>query len=320
MRLLVTAGLVVLLVSRLDLGRAAELMVRASVPLIGATIVALLAANLAVAVRWHLILSRTAPSPGLRALLKIVLVGLFFNQVLPTGIGGDAVRAWRCNKLGVGLAAAIRSILLDRACGYLILVTVYAAALPRLLQLLPQPERLSVMLVFCLALAGLVGLVSIDFLPRAMLRYRVIEPLAELSRESRRLLKYPKLCAAVLGLSAVSIGLAIGSFELAGDALGCRLSFGIWAMIVPPVSLLQLVPISLAGWGVREAALVVVLGSFGVSAEAALAISVMTGLCLIVIGLPGGLIWLADWDIAQKRSAPSQFSPIGCEQQLDQRG
>jgi hypothetical protein len=80
-------------------------------------------------------------------------------------------------------------------------------------------------------------------------------------------------------------------------------------MIVPPVTLLQLVPISLAGWGVREAALVVALGWFGVPAEAALAISVLVGLCLILVGLPGGLIWLADWDIAPsprpKRPTPS---------------
>jgi hypothetical protein len=77
-----------------------------------------------------------------------------------------------------------------------------------------------------------------------------------------------------------------------------RLSLVSWMMIVPPVTLIQLAPVSLAGWGVREAALVVVLGSFGVPAEAALAISVLVGLCLILVGLPGGLIWLGDWDMA----------------------
>ena len=76
-------------------------------------------------------------------------------------------------------------------------------------------------------------------------------------------------------------------------------------MIVPPVTLIQLVPVSLAGWGVREVALVVALGSFGVPAEAALATSVLLGLCLILVGLPGGLIWLADWDIARPRRAPT---------------
>ena len=70
-------------------------------------------------------------------------------------------------------------------------------------------------------------------------------------------------------------------------------------MIVPPVALIQLLPVSLAGWGVREVVLVVALASFGVPAEAALATSVLLGICMIVIGLPGGLIWLVNWDIAQ---------------------
>ena len=52
-------------------------------------------------------------------------------------------------------------------------------------------------------------------------------------------------------------------------------------------------------------ALVVALGSFGVPAEAALAISVMMGFCLILLGLPGGLIWLAEWDISGSRPAPA---------------
>jgi hypothetical protein len=52
-------------------------------------------------------------------------------------------------------------------------------------------------------------------------------------------------------------------------------------MVVPPVTFIQLLPVSLAGWGVREAALVVALGSFGLAAEAALAISILVGLCLI---------------------------------------
>ena len=101
----------------------------------------------------------------------------------------------------------------------------------------------------------------------------------------------------MLGLSILTVGLAVFAFKLVGDSLGVPLSFVTWLAIVPPVSLIQLAPVSLAGWGVREAAMVVVLAGFGVPAAAALAISVLMGLALIVLGLPGGLIWLADWDI-----------------------
>ena len=275
-------------------------MGQASLPLLATTLVALLAANFFVSLRWHLILSAEVPSPGAGTLLKIVFVGLFFNQVLPTGVGGDAVRVWRCRKLGIGLGAAIRSILLDRACGYLVLVVIYAASLPSLLHILPEARQQGgVVTVLGAALLGLLALPFLDCLPSAMLRLRVIAPLAELSRESRRLFTHPRRCGTVLGLSTLTIGLSIFAFKLVANSVGSRLPLANCIMIVPPVTLIQLLPISLAGWGVREVVLVVALAWFGVPGETALAISVLSGLCLIVIGVPGGLLWLTDWDIAR---------------------
>jgi hypothetical protein len=116
--------------------------------------------------------------------------------------------------------------------------------------------------------------------------------------------KYPRRCGAVLGLSALTIGLTILAFKLVADGVGSFLSLGSWTVIVPPVTLVQLLPVSLAGWGVREMALVVMLASFGVPAEAALATSLLLGLCLIIDGLPGGLIWVADWDIPRPPPTP----------------
>jgi glycosyltransferase 2 family protein len=284
------------------LSEAVAIMGRASLSLIAATLGVLFIANLILGLRWHLILSAASASPGPAILLKIVLVGFFFNQVLPTGVGGDAVRAWRCCKLGIGLGTAIRSILLDRACGYVVIVAVYTAALPTLLHVLPEArERAGVVVVLVAAIVGLLGLVSIDLLPRLLLRLPLISSLAELSRESRTLFIHPQRCSPVLGLSVLSIGLSVVAFKLIADAIGSSLSLGLWAMVVPPVALIQLLPVSLAGWGVREAALVVALGSFGVPPEVALATSILVGLCTIVVGLPGGLIWLTDWDVSHPR-------------------
>jgi glycosyltransferase 2 family protein len=262
--------------------------------------------------RWHLILSAEAPSPGPGALVKLVLVGLFFNQVLPTGVGGDAVRAWRCRKLGIDLGAAIRSILLDRFCGYLVLVAVYAASLPSLPNVPAYPRQRGVVIaVLGARLLGLAALFLFDRLPRPLLGLRLIAPLGELSREARRLFSHPRRCGAVLGLSALTIGLTILAFKLVADGVGSCLSLGSWTVIVPPVTLVQLLPVSLAGWRVREMALVVMLASSGVPAEAALATSVLLGLCLIIGGLPGGLIWVADWDIPRPPPTPEPSKSAG---------
>jgi uncharacterized membrane protein YbhN (UPF0104 family) len=274
-------------------------MGQAAPPLLAAAFVVLLATSTVVALRWHLILSAEAPSPGAVALLKIVLVGMFFNQVLPTGVGGDAVRVWRCCRRGIALGVAVRSILLDRACGYLVLILVYAANLPSLLRILSDPrQKVAIVAVLAAGLLGFVALLLLDCLPQFLLRLGLIAPLAALSRETRRLFMEPARSVAVLALSAVTMGFTILGFKLVADGVGSHLPLGNWIMIVPPVILIQLLPISLAGWGVREAVLVVALASFGVPAEAALATSVLLGLCLVASGLPGGLIWLGNWDIA----------------------
>jgi hypothetical protein len=281
-------------------------MGQAAPSVLAGALIVLLVPSAVVALRWHLILAAEAPSPGPAVLLKVVLVGMFFNQVLPTGVGGDAVRVWRCHKLGIGLGPALRSILLDRAWGYLVLIIVYAASLPSLLSIFSDPwQKAALVAVLGAGLLGFVALLILDCLPRFLLRLRLIAPLAELSRETRRLFGRPARCAAVFGLSVVTIGLTILGFNLVADGVSVRLPLSSWVMVVPPVILIQLLPISLAGWGVREAVLVVALAPFGVPAEAALVASVLLGLCLIVVGLPGGLIWLTNWDISQPR--PDSF-------------
>lgn len=284
------------------MARLEEMIGHVSLPLLAAAFTALLAGIPINAVRWRMVLAAEGPPPRFSNLTKLLFVGLFFNQVLPTGIGGDAVRAWRCRRLGIALGAAVRSVLLDRVSGYAVMVAVYAASLPVLLRVLSGPgERAGVVAVFGATLLGLFGLPLMDLLPALLLRMPMIGALADLSRETRRLVAHPGRCASVLGLSIAMIGLAALAYMLVGDSLGVPLSFTTWLVVIPPVSLVQLMPISLAGWGVREAGMVVILAGFGVPAEAALAVSVLIGLGLVVIGLPGGLIWLAGWDIAQPR-------------------
>ena len=297
-RLLVTAGSLCVLFESTSVGRAKEIIDHVSWPPLAAGATALLATSPFSALRWHLVLAAETTSPGPWTLLKIVLVGLFFNQVFPSSVGGDAVRAWRCHRLGIGVAAAIRSLVLDRISGYSVLVMLFAAGLPVLLHRLPDArQRYGAVIFLGAALCGLVVPFVIDYLPQKLLRFRLVAEFAALSHEGRRLFAWPARCAAVLSLSVATMGLSILAFMLVAESLGVDLSWRSWVVIVPPVTLLQAVPISLAGWGVRELGVVVLLTGFGIPAAAALTTSLLFGVCLIVIGLPGGLLWLTGWDI-----------------------
>jgi len=295
---MVTAGTLWVLLESADVGRAKQIIDHVSFPMLAAGATALLATSPFSALRWHLVLAAETTSPGPWTLLKIVLVGLFFNQVFPSSVGGDAVRAWRCHRLGIGVAAAIRSLVLDRVSGYVVLVMLFAAGLPVLLHRLPDArQRYGAVIFLAAALCGLVVPFVIDYLPQKLLRFRLVAEFAALSHEGRRLFAWPARCAAVLSLSVATMGLTILAFMLVAESLGVDLSWRSWVVIVPPVTLLQIVPISLAGWGVRELGVVVLLSGFGIPAAAALTTSLLVGVCLIVIELPGALLWLTNRDI-----------------------
>ena len=70
-----------------------------------------------------------------REVLRIVLVGLFFNQALPSTIGGDAVRAWQIHRAVASVGLALRSVILDRLAGLAGLILLVAAVLPFLFQI-----------------------------------------------------------------------------------------------------------------------------------------------------------------------------------------
>ncbi|MGF1624710.1 MAG: lysylphosphatidylglycerol synthase transmembrane domain-containing protein, partial [Alphaproteobacteria bacterium] len=78
--------------------------------------------------RWHLVAAALGErTPGLRR-AWIMLVSTFFNQTLPSVVGGDAIRIWLTR--GGGLRAAVFAVLIDRGAGLLGLLLLVAACLP----------------------------------------------------------------------------------------------------------------------------------------------------------------------------------------------
>jgi glycosyltransferase 2 family protein len=98
------------------------------------------------------------------------------------------------------------------------------------------------------------------------------------------------------GLPAVLLSVAsFVGFAVIVDCLARAMQLDITLLdcilLVPPVILVTVVPISIAGWGVREGAMVVAFGFVNVPASAAFAVSVLFGLTLAAASLPGALLW-----------------------------
>jgi hypothetical protein len=109
----------------------------------------------------------------------------------------------------------------------------------------------------------------------------------------RRVVFISKQAPEILTISLIVHLAGIVATWILARALAIDLPFVSCLLLLPPVLIATVIPISIAGWGVRENAMVIGFGLVGVTATDALALSVAFGLAQIVIGLPGGVLWLA---------------------------
>lgn len=300
----VSAGLIWIAFSKIDAASAFALL-RSIDPRVVAGVIALLVLQLLVAgVRlWRLLELVRSPVALLKA-VDAVFVGVFFSQTFISFIGGDAMRVWRLMRAGVPASSGFKAVLFDRAAGFFVLIALIVLGLPLLFEVMKDPVmRTSVLAAVILGLLGTLVFLFLSRLPRALRRWRVFRIVAESSDLALSISARLGDISYLLGLSLLmQLVNVIAIFVIAGG-LGVNARFLDFVVLVPPVMLLAMLPISLAGWGVREGAMAVSLGLVGISAEQSIAMSICFGLSATLVGLPGGLIWLAARGKKMRRAA-----------------
>ncbi len=250
-------------------------------------------------VRWTAVIRAIRASFSVLQATRIFWIGSFFNLALPSAVGGDAIRMWMSRRAGLSVAAAINSVALERIATVFGLVVLVSATQPLLLSRIPDLPGIWVFPVLSvLGVVGILVLTMLNRLPEALHRWKLVRGLVTLANDARLTFLRPGNALRTLGwcvvghinLSAVVYLLAMG-LNLPVDAVDCL-------VLVPPVILITILPISIAGWGVRETAMITAFGFVGVPEHSSLALSILFGLVVIVTGLPGGLIWLLSRDRA----------------------
>ncbi len=222
-----------------------------------------------------------------------VFVGLFFGTTFVSFISGDAMRVWRLSRARVPVAGAFQAVFFDRIFGFAALIAMIAMGLPRLVGISTERAMLiSVLAAVSLGGIGIAVFLMVHRLPRVLQRWRIVSWASDLSRAALTIVNKPVEVFYLLGLSVLLQVLNVFGMFAIGYGFGFDSNLIDLMVVVPPVILVTMLPISFAGWGVREGAMVVALGLLGVGAEQSVAISVCFGLCLMAVGLPGGVIWL----------------------------
>jgi len=258
------------------------------------------------ALRWREISKLCqAPLTDLQA-LRYNMIGAFFNQTLPSSIGGDAVRLWLVARGGAGWRAATYSIFVDRAIGLIALAVIIVASLPWSLRLITDPHgRSALLLVDFAALAGGMGFLVLGRLPWPWLRrWWATHHLHACSVIANRVIFSRKHGPAIAVLSILVHVLAVVSAWCVVQSIAAPVVFGQLFQLIPPVMLITMLPISIAGWGVREATMGLAFGYAGLVANEGVNVSLLFGAVSFIVGAFGGLVWILSAEKAAQGSTP----------------
>ncbi|HET7378349.1 MAG TPA: lysylphosphatidylglycerol synthase transmembrane domain-containing protein, partial [Anaerolineae bacterium] len=138
-----------------NVGALAERLARLESGWIALALLLLMIQVALLAARWQEIAAACGTNLVFRAALQFSFIATFFNQVLPSTIGGDSARIWFLARKGAGWAIATYSVLIDRIVGVFVLVLIVIACLPWTFELIHDPIARAVLLMIgCGAVAG----------------------------------------------------------------------------------------------------------------------------------------------------------------------
>jgi glycosyltransferase 2 family protein len=247
------------------------------------------------AVRWRNISAACDANLPFILALQISFIATFFNQVLPSTVGGDGMRIWLFARKGAGWASAIYSVLLDRIAGVLVLALIVIACLPFTFSLIHDPIARAVPLVIGVGvITGTLVFVLIGRHFRQLFdRWRLTRHLAAASRISAALCSSHRDAAIVFACSVAIHLITAAAAWCCAKAIASPVSFAQILFLLPPVLLIATLPISIAGWGVRESSFMFAFAHAGLAQSDGLAISILFGAASFIVGLVGGIIWIA---------------------------
>ena len=295
-RLLVAVALIALLFRNLDVTHLVHRLLNLSWQGTAAAISLVFLAIVISAWKWGLILrARQHPLPFL-TLLRLYFVGLFFNNVLPTAVGGDAVRAWEATKETQEVPEAVGSVVSERLIAGVALGMTALLGLPFIESDSSTAKMVALFLVIDVAMVALFlvpkvaeGIVG-KALPNRLATLKAV--VAQTVQVVRDTLRNPRLFVTILLLSVIFQICVAGVNAAIFQALGAPVSLAHCVIYTPMIFTLAMLPISISGFGVREAAYWYFFSQVGVGQAEAVATSLLFFVIVGICSLPGAPLFV----------------------------
>ncbi len=272
---------------------------------IGLIVVAFLATLLSIVlsgIRWQRVLDALEVPSRIRDLVELQLAGMFAGNFLPSTVGGDVVRARWLAKVNKTTSDSIASVVLERLTGWLVLpILVLAGTLtdPSIWHL----GEVSKAVVF-VAAATLVALFFLLALARSTnlsaraSRIAVLAGLLEaIYRGIGKLERKPASLARLLGWAFLYQLCVLVASIFAAQALHISIGWRELLVFVPAVAMLQVLPLTIGGLGIREGALVLMLHPLGIAPAQAIAF----GLLVYALNISASLFGAPSFALGSRR-------------------
>lgn len=249
--------------------------------------------------RWWMLLRAIKIGLPIKRIFISFCGGVFFSLFLPSTIGGDMMRSIDLSMHTKRPREVVATVLLDRLSGYVGLVSL---AIPALILGWKFAHDTSVLFSMAIIIAILIGILLVLFnrVAYAKINKLLDSPSAGKIREAIKNLHheiylFKKHKRVLLGAVAFSLLVQITtpiSFYLIALALGLKVNLIFFFIFLPIINAVTLLPISIGGLGLRDAAAIFFFAKAGVCKNSAFAMSLLSFIFILVLGALGGLVYV----------------------------
>ncbi|GCE24733.1 hypothetical protein KDA_02170 [Dictyobacter alpinus] len=247
--------------------------------------------------QWQSLLEGEGITIDLKRLINLYLVGIAFNHFLPTGMGGDVVKAYYVGREGRNPSGSISAVVMSRVTGFIGMIIVSVPSLIIWHIAFPQWVVITyglASLAMCSALFCVFFAVTLlpKFLKGNWARYRIVTSLLEIGMTLRESLRHPQaLCAATIFGVLFHLSAALNYYAFA-MILHIHIPLPFFLIIIPMVSLVSVLPTTINGYGLRESTFIAILTSLHVDPSSATALVLLTDTQGIFFAVIGGIMYL----------------------------
>jgi uncharacterized protein (TIRG00374 family) len=291
-------GLLALLFSQIDLRAMAATIGGTRVDLLVLVMATILATRLVGAFRWYVLLRTLNQGVSYRGVVRLTFVSDFMGYLTPGSLGVEAIRLYGMSQTTSDPALTATSMLVERLLAFLALIILVLVGLAFELPGTAPEIRPFALLALALLVAALVGLMAAPFrlaTLRLLSHPRLVRTNAAARKVYRSLDRYsarPALLAGTFLIAVIFQLLRCATVAVGAMAFGVHLPIWVFIVLVPVIILITLLPISIAGLGVRELGFVYLFGQVGMPAEVALSLSLLLRLFAILLAAPGAWLYV----------------------------